>query len=933
MKKEIFIFLIGLLANPILFGQCLPENSLWKRLVFLRDNYNISSEEKLNELLLYEPMIKNCPYRYDSTHAFLLQRIGMAYFGKADFLKAVEYLRQSVSINNSGKPSTQLHHNILGYFYLSAAYDSLKNIGNKMQALDSCIQIAGTLKDYSDISCIRSMYSRIEYFFNAGDYHRCIDYATMCEKSAWQYANDHKSNPWEYSTGAAHASSSLAWNIEALIKLRDFQTAEELLLNKLNDYKKSGLRNYLGVTCDQLAHIQMYKGDYNKALYFLKEQLKYDKESGYLFNCKQALNTIGHDIYFSFLKDNNSALKYYRLALTYVNKDGSFSVEDSMESLNIFNRIANAYLLKKFYDSAFKFFQLAFNQIQPGLDEESILRLPSNKILALKKIDFVSTLLIDKGNALKEIYMVTGKANLLQKAIRTYKKADAFLDTIKNGIIDLQSKLFWRRDARRLYENAIQACFLQKNMDDAFYFFEKSRAALLQDQLNELHWYGENDILKQAQLQKQILHLQREVGGINKSSPKYSELQNETFAKEQELERLKNLIRTTDPLYYQNFVDRSFIQMKDVRDKILKDHQALVELFSGDSAVYILVITQQKADLQKINKTDFDRLSDTYRNFISNADLLNRNFETFKKVSLQLYQLLFQNSSLPAGRIIISPEGKNFPFEALITNTKPFTYFLDDHAVSYTYSARYLLNQFTANSISGSGAFIGIAPVHYANGFASLSGSDKSLRQVQGYFNNPVNLTGNDASKNNFLKQYFKYKIIQLYTHATDSGYSGEPMIYFSDSAMLLSDLFYESKPTTDLIVLSACETAAGKLYNGEGVFSFNRQFAALGIPSSISNLWQADDQSTYRITELFYKYLSEGMALDEALQKAKKEFKTTSTGEKELPYYWAAPILVGQTDPISLQKPFPWWAVAVFCIVTVFAFWVWRSKSALSLR
>jgi CHAT domain-containing protein len=214
---------------------------------------------------------------------------------------------------------------------------------------------------------------------------------------------------------------------------------------------------------------------------------------------------------------------------------------------------------------------------------------------------------------------------------------------------------------------------------------------------------------------------------------------------------------------------------------------------------------------------------------------------------------------------------------------------------------------------------MGIAPVRYTNGFPALLGSDESLRQVQNYFRHPVNLLGDDASKNNFLKQYYKYKIIQLYTHATDSGFAGEPMIYFSDSALLLSDLFYQGKPATRLIVLAACETAQGKLYNGEGVFSFNRQFAALGIPSSISSLWQANDQSTYKITELFYKYLSKGMPLDVALQQAKKDFRSLSSKEKTLPCYWAASILVGQTDSIPIQKPFPWiWVIGVMIIVVV---------------
>ncbi|MBS1661804.1 MAG: CHAT domain-containing protein, partial [Bacteroidetes bacterium] len=92
--------------------------------------------------------------------------------------------------------------------------------------------------------------------------------------------------------------------------------------------------------------------------------------------------------------------------------------------------------------------------------------------------------------------------------------------------------------------------------------------------------------------------------------------------------------------------------------------------------------------------------------------------------------------------------------------------------------------------------------------------------------------------------------------------------------------------------------------FQGEGVFSFNREFAALGIPTAVVNCWSVDNTSTYRLTELFYKYLSQGQPADIALQQAKKEFLHNASGDQRLPYYWAAPVLTGQATLLPKDPP-----------------------------
>jgi CHAT domain-containing protein len=235
------------------------------------------------------------------------------------------------------------------------------------------------------------------------------------------------------------------------------------------------------------------------------------------------------------------------------------------------------------------------------------------------------------------------------------------------------------------------------------------------------------------------------------------------------------------------------------------------------------------------------------------------------------------------------------------------------------------MNEIASSSSTGGRSFMGVAPVNFPQSFslASLPGSDQSLKKISSYFGNSFSLSASEASRSNFLQQFYKYPVIQLYTHASDTSGNNEPVIYFADSALYLSELINEYKPKTRLIVLSACETGSGTNYKGEGVFSFNRGFAAMGIPTAITNLWSVDNTSTYELTELFYKYLSRGLSSDIALQKAKLEFLATASKEKTLPYYWAAPVLVGKAGSIELKKSYSWKWIALFAGIGSLAFWL----------
>jgi CHAT domain-containing protein len=105
----------------------------------------------------------------------------------------------------------------------------------------------------------------------------------------------------------------------------------------------------------------------------------------------------------------------------------------------------------------------------------------------------------------------------------------------------------------------------------------------------------------------------------------------------------------------------------------------------------------------------------------------------------------------------------------------------------------------------------------------------------------------------------------------------------------------------TELVVLSACDTASGQQQSGEGLFGLQRALSVAGARSTLLSLWKVDDNATAHFMERYYTLLKQGKGRMEALLAVQEEFRT----KPQLPAwedyrYWAAFQLVGETGPIN---------------------------------
>lgn len=826
---------------------------------------------------------KSCGAKPDSVFGLLLQRRGVINSWTNRKKEALQFYEMANAVFSKPHGDTRISSKPKIKFLIGECY----LYGNDYVKAESIFEeIVRTKTDRGHRSFQVKSYLKLAYISNSsGDYEKAI---SALEKGIL-LANE-----------VQDSFSVLELSIEKVFsyqKLRRYKESNTIAYNAIGLAKNLNRTNELISTYEYLATNYSAVNKTDSALYFFNKVIRI---------CEEQKQKVPVYLYTNMGVMFFSA-KQYNKAIEYYNKSLQLQVDPYHKALVNYD-IALANAKKNDWNRSLVYFDRAFQLLNLTSSGSFSNNPPASLMKIAARKEYLLSMVMDKGNTLLGYAKDKNQSKAeLKYALKTYMLADTMIDYMRWEHTGKVSKLFWRDITKGMYENAIETCFLLKDPETAFYFFEKSRAVMLNDQLNELganQRLNEKDAEQEKMIRRKISDLQDQLSESESESKLYQRIRNDLYNAQEDQQIFIKKLEKANPQYYSYKYDNHVPGLKEVREKVISDGQNLISFFVGDSAVYGLCITDKKSDIKRIKLTDYQKYTSEFQKFLGSREIQNKQFGHYLTISNKLYELLIKPFEIKSNRVIISPDGNFLPFESLSFSAERPDFLVNRYAFSYTYSASFLAKmKRSEDGISSTNAFLGMAPVQFSKKLnqASLPGSEIALETINKHFFFSKSLTGNEASRGAFMKELSSHSIIQLLTHASADSSEIEPTLYFSDSTLTLSELSSSALSKTQLLVLSACRTGVGKNQKGEGVFSLARGFAGIGIPSTLTTLWSVENKSIYELTELFYDQMDKGVPLDIALQKAQIEWLKTASKSDQLPYSWAGMVLVGNAEPVEM--------------------------------
>jgi CHAT domain-containing protein/tetratricopeptide (TPR) repeat protein len=649
---------------------------------------------------------------------------------------------------------------------------------------------------------------------------------------------------------------------------------------------------------------------------------KAESDPVYFVNTYKTLSSIS-------LRNGNAtaAETYLRLAREIVNeKPGAFKPR---ELAKLENDHAAVLILEQQYDQALENYQKALTLLLPRHATMSKTGLPD------KSLFYAENTIKETLDGLADLFVLKDNPH---KALECLELSFVVEDLLRNAYHYQEARLGQQAENRDRAEQAISLLydlFTQtkdhKYITKAFQVAERTKAIVLREAIEDglrTQFLQHHNLLKKEQAlsyKKAKLENELVLEQMKDDAADVSHI-NLLLSKQTGLSLdIKAVKREIAEKYPQHNFHSDTVDIGKLQKKLKLDNVIMLEYFTGKEFLYLFVIDEHSISLYKIQETrkSYDN-ANTLNELFADASAINNDIERYKKAATELYQQLQIPHKTGAKDLLIIPDGtlNYIPFEALLHKTSRSTdynalpYLITKCAVTYKPSASIYANDTLLTEINEK-KVLAMFPV-FKDTDRVLKHSQQEAKNIQDHIPGIYFFAG-QATKQAFEKNLGRYSIIHLSTHADAGSLSEPPSIAFIDSTLYLPEV-YGLRLQPDLLVLSACETGAGKLLKGEGALSLARGFQYAGARNIIFSLWKVNDQSTASLISSFYQHYADDKPKSLALKQAKLDYLANDdiSNARKSPYYWAAFVYYGDPHTSVSTDEIPYLVPAAFLFVII---------------
>ena len=689
-------------------------------------------------------------------------------------------------------------------------------------------------------------------------------------------------------------------------------------------------------------------GENRKALHQYLSLLPYKQISASLFQ------NIGHSYYSIGMYDSSlyylqktpasNSLTYGRLlneiARIYMHK-GLLSRSEQLfdSSINLIKKLpgyyknkdkANGYLYRselaekqQLYNEAISWCNISLQELHFNFRAKQASDLPTTVNDVVSPVVFFEVLQ-QKAKLLFRKYNIEKDIHWGEAALQTWLLAIKTANYIKSNFDNDEATLFFNQNYSNSYKNAaalaatLYGLTQKKEYKDAFLFITESYkgnvlyANLKNNTTKEKGLIPDSLLAKEQQLKQLLtvftnrLNATETNEGAQLIRYKITDIQVQLSRLQKQFERFPAYKKSLGTVHD---IDITASQVQ----KNTGAGKAVLQFMWTDSLLLLFACTSDETILKKIEMNKSRQLQ--LDSFIQ-ALYYSREGLRFTGHGLAAKIHTMLKNELPAAiykqkQWVVIPDGKlNYiPFETLMTNADTRAYLAEEKIISYHYSILTLLSQvtytFRNSNIYAAAPFNNQGIAIQNSLFPQLPNSGVEIEMWRG-----EKLKDADATKQTFIKTAPQSTLIHLATHAvaqSDSGADNQTYIQFFSKTnqptdftrLYLHELYTMRFTEQPLVILSACETAAGKSGGGEGLLSLSRGFLYGGCSGIISSMWKAEDRVTAYIVSKMQLYLQENYSPEEALHYARIDFLNDKTMDARYksPNYWGHFIYAGALD------------------------------------